>query len=347
MHLKVVDHNDSSDDEGEEEMPNDDPESQESDLGEEEEQMEEDEEELVDDDEQPDAEEPETDDARHPYPTPPPEDGSKMDPPKSMVPKPKASLTSLAFMAITKLASRSGSSLQAIITYLKDNGHEFKDPKKTSRLMLRALKVAMEKGEVVMVKRSFKLTDKQKNSSKAMEKMKAKKQKEKEKKAKAEQMLKEKAEKKEAKSKAKTKEKKAAKEKSRKPTERKTKQTAKKKESKIKDEPPTAKTAASAAAQALLETPKTHSPEAKKKPAKSKTKVNAELSEAGKSKKPRKSIGTLAQPKASRPKVKAVKKLVAGKGSISTPDQSSTDISKAQAMSTPQGPTKAKRQRKA
>jgi len=92
----------------------------------------------------------------------------------------------------------------------------------------------------------------------------------------------------------------------------------------------------------LLETPKTTSPEAKKKPAKSKTKVNEELSEAGKSKKPRKSIGTLAQPKTSRPKVKAVKKLVAGKA----PDLSSTDISKAQAMSTPQGPTKAKRQRK-
>jgi len=224
MQLKIVDHNDSSDDEGEEEMHNDNPESQESDLGEEEEQLEEDEEEMVNDDEQPDEDEPEADNAPHPYPTPPPEDGSKMEPPKSMVPKPKGSLISLAFMAIAKLASRSGSSVPAIISYLKDNGHEFKDPKKTGRLMHRALKVAEENGEVVMVKRSFKLTEKQKISSKAVEKMKAKKQKEKEKKAKAEQMMKEKAEKKEAKTKAKTKEKKAAKEKTSKPSERKTKE---------------------------------------------------------------------------------------------------------------------------
>lgn len=108
------------------------------------------------------------------------------------------------------------------MTYLKDNGQEWKDPKKTARLLHRALKLAEANGEVVMVKRSFKLTDKQKNSSKAVEKMKAKKQKEKEKKAKVEKVLKEKIQKKEAK--AKMKEKKASKEKSSKPTERKTKQ---------------------------------------------------------------------------------------------------------------------------
>ncbi|KAH8351177.1 hypothetical protein KR084_008980 [Drosophila pseudotakahashii] len=359
MKLKTVDYNDSSDDEGDEEMHNDNPASEESDLGEEEEQLEEDEEkEMEDDEEEQDGEEqgPESDGARHPYPTPPPDDGSKMAAPKSMVPKPKGTLISLALMAIGKLASRSGSSVKAIMSYLKDNGHDWPDPKKTERLMYRALKVAEGNEEVFMVKRSFKLTNKQKNSSKAVEKMKAKKQKDKERekekekkaKAKAEQRMKEKAEKKEAKKMAKAMEKKAAKEKSSKPTERKTKQAGKKKkEDGAKDQPPASKTAASAAVQAMLETPRSTTPGAKKKPAKSKSKVDEEPSEAGKAKKPRKSIGTLAQPKTSRPKVKAVKKLVAGKALIHTPDPSSDDISKPQAMSTPQEPAKAKRLRKA
>nr|CAL26441.1 CG3509 [Drosophila melanogaster]CAL26444.1 CG3509 [Drosophila melanogaster]CAL26445.1 CG3509 [Drosophila melanogaster] len=352
MKLKPVERNDGSDDESEEEMPNDHPESEDSNMGEEEELPEEDEEEMEEDEEEDrqDGDEVETDNLgadRNPYPTPPPDDGSKLVPPdsdnpKSMVPKPKGTLISLALMAIGKLASRSGSSVQAIMTYLKDNGQEWKDPKKTARLLHRALKLAEANGEVVMVKRSFKLTDKHKNSSKAVEKMKAKKQKEKEKKAKVEKVLKEKIQKKEAK--AKMKEKKASKEKSSKPTERKTKQAVKKKkpEDGTKDNPPASKAASSAAAQAMLETSQTAIPEAGKKPAKTKVKLQADSSEAGKTKKPRKSIGTLAQPKAARPKVKAVKKLVAGKGA-STPDLS---IMEAQATSTPQGATKAKRKRK-
>ncbi|XP_017002489.2 uncharacterized protein BigH1 [Drosophila takahashii] len=356
MKLKTVDYNDSSDDEGEEEMQNDNPASEESDLGEEEEQLEEDEGDMEDGEEQPDGEDQESESERdrHPYPTPPPDDGSKMAALKPMVAKPKASLISLALMAIEKLASRSGSSVKAIMSYLKENGHEWPDPKKTERLMFRALKVAEGKEEVIMVKRSFKLSNKLKSSSKAVEKMKAKKlkdkEKEKEKKAKAEQLLKEKAEKKKAKKKAKAMEKKEAKEKPSKPTERKTKQAGKKKkEDGAKDKPPASKTAASAAVQAMLETPRTTTPGAKIKPGKSKVKSNAdeEASEAGKAKKPRKSIGTLAQPKTARPKVKAVKKLVAGKALVLTPDPSSSDMTKPQAMSTPQEPTKAKRTRKA
>ncbi|XP_033163956.1 histone H1-gamma, late [Drosophila mauritiana] len=351
MKLKPVDRNDGSEDESEEEMPNDHSESEDSNMGEEEELPEEDEEEMEEEEEdQQDGDEAETDKLgadRNLYPTPPPDDGSKMVPPdsgnpKSMVSKPKGTLISLALMAIGKLASRSGSSVQAIMTYLKDNGQEWKDPKKTARLIHRALKLAEANGEVVMVKRSFKLTDKQKSSSKAVEKMKAKKQKEKEKKAKVEKVLKEKAEKKEAK--AKMKEKKSAKEKSSKPTERKTKQAGKKKkpEDGSKNNPPASKAASSAAAQAMLETSLIATPEAEKKPAKTKAKIKEDASEVGKTKKPRKSIGTLAQPKAARPKVKAVKKLVAGKGA-STPDLSTME---AQATSTPQGATKAKRKRK-
>ncbi|XP_039495584.1 histone H1-I [Drosophila santomea] len=349
MKLKLLNTDYSSDDESEEEMPNDNPAPEESDMGEEEELTEEDEE-MEEREDQSEGDEPEVNNPgadRHPYPTPPPDAGSKMVPadpenPKSMVLKPKGSLISLALMAIGKLASRSGSSVQAIMTYLKDNGQEWKDPKKTARLMHRALKLAESNGEVVMVKRSFKLTDKQKSSSKAVEKMKAKKQKEKEKKAKAEQIQKEKIQKKEAKEKMKEK-KKAAKEKPSKPTERKTKQAGKKKKTDdaSKNKPPSSKAASSAAAQAMLETSQIPNTEAEKKAAK--PKIKAEPTEAGKAKKPRKSIGTLAQPKTPRPKVKAVKKLVAGKGVTSAPELSDME---AQATSTPQMATKGKRKRK-
>ncbi|XP_016977569.2 histone H1.0-A [Drosophila rhopaloa] len=361
MKLKRVD--DSSDDEGEEEMQSDNPQ-EDSNLGEEEQEMEEEddgeedegdedegEEEMEEEEEeeQREGEEPESDNleaVRHPYPTPPPDDGSKMAPPdsgkdkkpKSNAPKVKESPTSLALMAIGKLSSRSGSSVRAIMTYLKNNGHEWKDAKKAARIMYRALKLAVTSGDVVMVKRSFKLTEKYKNSSKAEEKMKAKKQKEKAKKAMAEKVVKEKAEKKLAKSK----EKKANKEKA----ERKTNQVGKKKkaEGEAKTAPPKKK--AAAGVKALLQTPEPATNG--KKAAKSSVKKAAESSEVGKSKKPRKSIGTLAQPKTSRPKVKAVKKLVAAKEAPSAPETTMAGFSEAQATSTPtpQGPTKEKRKRK-
>ncbi|KAI8045596.1 histone H1.01 [Drosophila gunungcola] len=344
-----LDHIDSSDDEGEEGMHSDHHESEESDVGEEEEEVEQEEE------EQPDGVEPESDNmkaARHPYPTPPPDEGSKMAPPDSGKDKlgkksaAKSSLQSLALMAIGKLSSRSGSSVQAIMAYLKENGQEWKDPKKTARIMYRALKVAETNGEVVMVKRSFKLTDKYKSSSKAEEKMKAQKQKEKAKKAKAEKVVKEKADKKEAKVKAK--EKKAKKEKANKPSERKTKEPGKKKKAEGDAKPPKSKAAAAAAAQAMLETPEAAATGMAKKAAKPSAKRKSESSEVGKSKKPRKSIGTLAQPKATRPKVKAVKKLVAGKEVISQSEIFPSDFSEDQAMSTstPQGTSKEKRKRK-
>ncbi|XP_043064900.1 LOW QUALITY PROTEIN: late histone H1 [Drosophila ficusphila] len=351
MKLKIVDHNDSSDDEGEEEMQYDNDESEQSNVGEEDEELEEEEE------EHPEEEEPDADNqgaARVPYPTPPPDDGSKMGPPDSgkgdLKPKSesKGSLISLALMAIGELKSRSGSSVRAIMAYLKDKGHEWKFPKKTARLMHRALKLAETNGEVEMTKRSFKLTKKYKDSSKAVEKMKAKQLKEKAKKKKEEQVLKEKSEKKEKKEKEKSKLK-AKKEKPSKPTERKTKQVSlsKKGEDEHKDSELLNKTAAAAAAGALLETPKSVGSKKAKKPAKPNDKSKAATSKVGSSsKKPRKSIGTLAQPTMAKPKVKAVKKLVAGKGITHFPDISSTDISAAQATSTPQGPTREKRKRK-
>ncbi|KAH8246870.1 hypothetical protein KR032_002516 [Drosophila birchii] len=323
---------------------------------------------------------------RHPYPTPPPDDKSKMAPLDLLVKskttisstKRKATLINLALMAIENLKERSGSSVKAIMNYLKENGHPWKDEKRQARNMTKALKMGVENGQLVMVKRSFKLTEASKKASMAVEKMKAKKklakekEKEKEKLKKAKAAEKEKQKKKAAKKaekeaiKAETK-----KEKPGKPSERKTKpvrldfnhisidyitnsnslplQVTKKKKTEdgIKDVPPKAKTAASVAARALLDTPtndKEPAEETGKAKAKAKAKTNS--SEAGKHKKPRKSIGTLAQIKTSMPNVKAVKKLVAGKAITMPDDEDIGELSEAQASSTPQAKPQTKRKRK-
>ncbi|KAH8361076.1 hypothetical protein KR200_001886, partial [Drosophila serrata] len=337
-------------------------------LGEEEEEEEEEDEEEAEDKEMQADENSASEDSldenkpsdRHPYPTPPPDEDAKMAPLdllakskaniKSEIGKKKVPFITLAIMAIEKLKERSGSSVMAIMKYLKENGHSWEDEKRQVRNMNRALKLGVINGQLQMVKRSFKLTEASKKASMAVEKMKAKKakqlakekEKEKLKKAKAQEKQKEKAMKKATK-KAEKGETKAAtkKEKPGKASERKTNQATKKKKAEevTKDVPPKAKTAASVAARALLDTP-THDEMPAKKPAKTKAKINT--SEAGKAKKPRKSIGTLAQTKASMPNVKAVKKLVAAKSVAMLDDIG--ELSEAQASSTPQA--KAKRKRK-
>ncbi|XP_017026504.1 histone H1, early embryonic [Drosophila kikkawai] len=295
---------------------------------------------------------------RHPYPTPPPDDGSKMAPldllvksqkkVKSEVTKKKLPFIDLAIMAIENLKDRSGSSLRAIMKYLRENGYPWEDEKRQIRTMSRALKMGVATGKLEMVKLSYKVTQATKTAS--IEKMKQAKEKQKEKlkKSKAQEKEKKKAMKKKTAKKAVKGEAKAAakKEKPGKPSERKTNQATKKKktENGTKDVPPKAKTAASVAARALLDTP-TNDEMPVKKAAKAKAKANS--SEAGKSKKPRKSIGTLAQTKTTVPKVKAVKKLVAAK-TVSSLDKADVGkLSEAQATSTPQAaPSKGRTKRK-
>uniref|UniRef100_A0A6P4EB72 Uncharacterized protein LOC108038319 n=1 Tax=Drosophila rhopaloa TaxID=1041015 RepID=A0A6P4EB72_DRORH len=60
------------------------------------------------------------------------------------------STKSLALKAIGKLSSRSGSWVPAIMKYLKSIGHEWKDAKKTARVMQRVLKLAVTSDDVEM-----------------------------------------------------------------------------------------------------------------------------------------------------------------------------------------------------
>lgn len=78
-------------------------------------------------------------------------------------------------MAIEKLKDRRGSSVQAILKYLRNNGHRREDEKRQLRSMGTALKVGVATGQLVMVKRSFKLSESAKKATTAVEKMKAKK----------------------------------------------------------------------------------------------------------------------------------------------------------------------------
>lgn len=314
----------------------------------------------------------------HPYPTPPPdvkanissENGiqkvhvenskpkvsnnkkstkSKMATPKDVNVKPteqmekvakKESTISLAMAAIESLANRSGSSVKAIVKYIKSTGFEVTDDRRFSRQVHRVLKAAVIRGELVQVKSSFKLSQSIKAKSKALANMQAKaekkREKEKLKKAAAEEKAKKKLENEKQKKTA-IKPKATAnlktKQTAKKPSERATKETTKKPKNPKRTEE-NAKTTAAAEVQAALEAsqsqsesepePEMPSPEeAKPKPkpkAKSKAKPKANESDSNfKKAKPkapaRKSIGTLAQHNKGKPvkvSTKLIKKLVAG-----------------------------------
>ncbi|KAH8294972.1 hypothetical protein KR018_004858, partial [Drosophila ironensis] len=296
--------------------------------------------------------------ARHPYPTPPPDENSKMPDPavpaaratKKKKASAKGSILTAAMVAIDKLANRSGSSVRAIMTYLKANGHKWEDDKRYSRLLTRTLKLGVAKGQLKQVKLSFKLSEEAKKNSKAVEKMKAKKLKDKEREAakkmkvKAKEQEKKKQQNVKMQDKKKTKTvKKDTKSKSQKADIRKTKQPAKKgpKAEEAKHDPPMNKNAALVSAQAYLETPKSASAGPKKK---ARVQSETDMADAGKSKKPRKSIGTLAQTKSSKPSVKAVKKMVSAKTVLQNVNE--TGLIGVKATSTPNVPLKGKRKRK-
>ncbi|XP_064550749.1 uncharacterized protein LOC135436909 [Drosophila montana] len=261
----------------------------------------------------------------------------------------KGTILANSLVAIRALNSRSGSSVPAIIKYMKSTGYEVTDTRRMSKSVQKALKIAVAKGEVEQVRRSFKLSPAAKLASKAEQNMKAKKQKklakQKEPKTatKTEGMAQEKIEKAKAPP--------AAQEKAEKPMQRK-----KKASERQTNEPPkkkaNAKVAGAAgkakAAQAALEE-ESNKPKPKAKPAKNAvvspdvTPTSEVTSATAKSKVPRKSIGTLAQTTA-RPKLqtKSIKKLVSGKRNVDEVDSGLMDSAPNDA-STPVAPVKQKR----
>ncbi|EDW83742.2 uncharacterized protein Dwil_GK13770 [Drosophila willistoni] len=221
------------------------------------------------------------------YPTPPPEDGDDDSPVedeanKLMAIKKHPPLAKLILSAIESENKRGGSSAIAIAKYIKSTDYVVKDDKRFNKIVLKALKLAIGRGQVEQVKKSFKLTVQAKNESKAIQKMKLKK----EKKLEKEKKLMEK--KKVIKDKpiatadlAQTTE--AKKAKKTKPSERKTGQAKK--------------------------------PKAEASEGKSKKAAAASTSAVGKKNTSRKSIGTLAKPKGTKAKLNrlSIKKLVAAK----------------------------------
>ncbi|EDW15312.1 histone H1, early embryonic [Drosophila mojavensis] len=265
----------------------------------------------------------------------------------------KGSILSHCLKAIKALNSRSGSSVPAIVNFIKSSGYEVTDMARMKKLVARALKVAMGTGDVVQVKRSFKMSATAKAESKAMEKMKANQQKKLDKAKAKEQKVKTRTKPATKKDSEKTPDSTGAetakpKQRRKKPSERHTNEPAKKKSTakiaavggKIKPE-----LAAGESDQTTPKKPKKAQPKAK--PASAKTKaLDNEVSAASKLKTPRKSIGSLTK-KVNRPKIqnKSIKKLVAGRKSFDDPESDLTDSGPAEA-STPLSPTKQKRMAK-
>ncbi|XP_022211016.1 histone H1-like [Drosophila obscura] len=247
----------------------------------------------------------------YPFPTPPPDAGTRMA-------ARKTSVISEILMAIEALDNKAGSSVKAIVKYMKSNGHEVTDESRFGRQVLRSLKLCITKGQVEQIKRSFKLTKAPKNRRKSVENLRAHQ---------ALEKAKEKAKEKERKAQAK-KEAKEAKD-SAKAMEKAAKQPSKKKK---------------AAAEVSIEMVSSPSAPTAKNNSKSKSKTRA------KQNKPRKSIGTLAKPMVkSKVNVKAVKQLVAGKGKdlseLGDDLDAGANMLEAQATSTPQLVAKATRKR--
>ncbi|XP_068153208.1 histone H1, early embryonic [Drosophila tropicalis] len=257
------------------------------------------------------------------YPTPPPEDGDddslgeEDESNKLNAVKKHPPLAKLVLSAIESLNKRGGSSVVAIAKYIKSTDYEVKDDQRFKKIVSKALKMAISRGQVEQVKLSFKLTAQAKNESKAIQKMKVKKEKKLEKEKKSMEKKKLKKDKPTATADlAKTTE--AKKAKKTKPSERKTGQAKK---------------------------PKTEASEGKSK----KAAASATTSAVGKKNTSRKSIGTLAKPKATKAKLNrlSIKKLVAAKDIPSGEEDMPDGL--ALASSTPQMPptTKGKGKRTA
>lgn len=194
----------------------------------------------------------------HPYPTPPPDANDiakanmslgngikkiKIGSAKRKLPKEKKSkmaatntdkptddakpakgktIMAHALNAIKALDSKSGSSVSAIVAYIKSSGYKMDDQQRFAKTLHKRLKNAVANGELVQVKYSFKLSAEAKKKSMAVEKMKEKQNREKLKLKAAEAKAAKKAEEKKKKKTEKTMEKEQQKKK--KATERKTKE---------------------------------------------------------------------------------------------------------------------------
>lgn len=85
----------------------------------------------------------------------------------------------LGINAINALQSKTGSSVVSIVAYIKSSGYEMEDQQRFSKTLYKRLKAAAEKGEIEMVKKSFRISMEAKKKSMAVEKMKEKQKREK------------------------------------------------------------------------------------------------------------------------------------------------------------------------
>ncbi|BFF92907.1 histone H1-II-like [Drosophila madeirensis] len=281
----------------------------------------------------------------HLFPTPPPDA-------RPSTAARKTSVISKILNAIEVLDSKTGSSVQAIAKYIKSNGHEVTDERRFGRQVLRSLKTCVTNGQVVQIKRSFKLVKNPPKRRKSLEQMKSHQAQEK-----AKEKAKEKEAKKEAKQEAKKQTKQEAKEAKAAEKAKEKADTQPSKKKKLTEKKPSPKVAAAAKVTADMTAPITPkmdaSAEASSSPSSetAKTKSNSDSKARTKQKKPRKSIGTLAHPMVkSKIKVKDVKQLVAGKGmdinEFGDDLEAESNMLEAQATSTPQLKGKATRKRK-
>ncbi|XP_034649964.1 histone H1.4-like [Drosophila subobscura] len=115
----------------------------------------------------------------------PPSDGEKKVPAsKPIRGRRRRTVIEMAMDAIEELKNKRGSSVIAIVKYLKSNGHEVANERRFNSLVHRRLKQGVTDGQVTQLKRSFKLSQATINERKAEEKMNAQVAKEQEQKAK-------------------------------------------------------------------------------------------------------------------------------------------------------------------
>ncbi|XP_034139666.1 nucleolin-like [Drosophila guanche] len=120
----------------------------------------------------------------HIYPTPP-SDGENMVPAsKPKRGKRRRTVIEMAMDAIEELKNKRGSSVIAIVKYLRSNDHKVANERRFNTLVYRMLKQGVTDGQVTQHKRSFKLSQATINERKAEEKMKGKMAKEQEQKSK-------------------------------------------------------------------------------------------------------------------------------------------------------------------
>ncbi|BFG01047.1 DNA ligase 1-like [Drosophila madeirensis] len=117
-------------------------------------------------------------------PTPPSDGEKKVPASKPKRGRRRRTVIEMAMDAIEELKNKRGSSVNAIVKYLKSNGHEVANERRFNSLVNRRLKQGVTDGQLTQLKRSFKLSQATINERKAEEKMNAKVAKEQEQKEK-------------------------------------------------------------------------------------------------------------------------------------------------------------------